>query len=525
MRHLRLVYASGDAPHALAPERWRWRSLRARCLLAALLALLSAYALSGPAGMLHRYSSRTLAVVGASVTRGLARLPLAAQAPVSDTLGADNPVYRVGHGPYGLVVINPVQRLSAAFTRSAVTVRAGGGSVSVRLVAISNGASSRSMGPVEPSARANQVTYAHPGVREWYANGPLGLEQGFTLVRRRSGNTESGSVTLALALTGSLRPRVAGGSRSLTFLTARGRPVLRYSGLLATDARGRALSAWFVLSEDRLLIRVDARGASYPLQIDPTFSEIAELTASNDQSGGLGGFGPGGGAAWTPTVAIEGSTIVAGAPTAPVNANSAQGAVYVFTEPTTGWQNAIETAELTASDGAANDYLGTSVAISGSTIVAGAPNRGVNGQGAVYVFTEPGTGWRSENQTAELTASDATNTNAPYLGEAVAIAGSTIFAGAPKYRVRLATKAQCTFTTNRQPVGRTRLRTASGFPRSRRLLNAMPLSDLAPPCRSPEPRPRSAQQIGGHLRRQTPARFMCSRSPPRVGELRPRSQS
>ena len=42
-----------------------------------------------------------------------------------------------------------------------------------------------------------------------------------------------------------------------------------------------------------------------------------------------------------------------------------QGAVYVFTEPSGGWSTATQTAELAASDGAADDNLGWSVAVSG----------------------------------------------------------------------------------------------------------------------------------------------------------------
>ena len=43
--------------------------------------------------------------------------------------------------------------------------------------------------------------------------------------------------------------------------------------------------------------------------------------------------------------------------------NSNTGAAYVFVRSGTAWS---QQAELTAADGAANDYFGTSVAISGS---------------------------------------------------------------------------------------------------------------------------------------------------------------
>jgi hypothetical protein len=62
----------------------------------------------------------------------------------------------------------------------------------------------------------------------------------------------------------------------------------------------------------------------------------------------------------------------------------------VFTEPSHGWKTTnADTAELTASNGGANDYLGDAVAVSGPTIVAGARQHGGSNTkdfGAAYVF-------------------------------------------------------------------------------------------------------------------------------------------
>jgi hypothetical protein len=66
-----------------------------------------------------------------------------------------------------------------------------------------------------------------------------------------------------------------------------------------------------------------------------------------------------------------------------------QGAAYVFVKPAGGWADATQTAKLTASDGAAGDALGFSVAVSSDTIVAGAVGTAVSGhsfQGAAHVF-------------------------------------------------------------------------------------------------------------------------------------------
>ena len=75
-----------------------------------------------------------------------------------------------------------------------------------------------------------------------------------------------------------------------------------------------------------------------------------------------------------------------------VGRNDGQGAAYVFTEPGSGWASMTETAELTASDGAEDDNFGTSVSISGNTLVVGAYDATVDnnsGQGAAYVFSNP----------------------------------------------------------------------------------------------------------------------------------------
>ena len=55
----------------------------------------------------------------------------------------------------------------------------------------------------------------------------------------------------------------------------------------------------------------------------------------------------------------------------------------MFVRSGTAWS---QQAELTASDGAANDAFGSSVAISGSTVVVGAPGKN-SSTGAAYVFT------------------------------------------------------------------------------------------------------------------------------------------
>ena len=155
-------------------------------------------------------------------------------------------------------------------------------------------------------------------------------------------------------------------------------------------------------------------GAAYVFtESDGSWSQTQELNASDGAADGF--FGA--------PVSISGSTIVIGAPG---EYDVKSGAAYVFTEIDGTWS---QTQELTASDEATSDYFAGSVAISGSTIVAGADEHWVDGhasQGAAYVFTESDGTW---SQTQELTASD--GSAAAFFGSSIAMSGSNILVGAP----------------------------------------------------------------------------------------------
>ena len=101
-------------------------------------------------------------------------------------------------------------------------------------------------------------------------------------------------------------------------------------------------------------------------------------------------------------------------------------------KPAGGWSSGTETATLTASGGAAGDYFGNSVAVSGGMIVAGAPYAEVSGHfdgGAAYVFVKPAAGWASGTQTAKLTSSDGRARD--HFGDSVGASGRMVVAGAP----------------------------------------------------------------------------------------------
>jgi hypothetical protein len=145
-----------------------------------------------------------------------------------------------------------------------------------------------------------------------------------------------------------------------------------------------------------------------------TSAFAAELTASDGAQNSQFGL----------SVAIAGGTIVVGAPN---GYPYGPGAVYVYVEPSVGWTSTTETAELTVAD-EPNESLGYSVGISGRAIAAGAPD-GKGARGLGYVFTEPVGGWVTTSQyTSRLAAGSGTN---EVLGFSMAISGATVVAGAP----------------------------------------------------------------------------------------------
>ncbi len=343
---------------------------------------------------------------------GLSSLPATAQGPVSAALGHDQTAYRLD----GLVAHNPAQRLSARFGRSRVAVTAGSARFAISLKAFGRGDALRALAPVSPVASADRVSYAYGSLRERWANGPLGLEQSFDLTRRPAG---AGALTLSLAVPASAR--LDHGTVSLP-------GGLRYAGVQARDADGRALPAWLQLHDGRVLVRVNDRGARYPVRVDP-FVQQAELTAGDGVGGDELGY----------SVAVSGNTVVVGAPEHEVGSNKQQGAVYVFEMGAGGWANATQTAELTDSTGEAGAELGYSVAISGNTIAAGEPagtellhdSNPTHSQGTVDVFTTTGAWTSTSTPNARLTEATETDVLGGELGWSVAISGKTIVAGAP----------------------------------------------------------------------------------------------
>ncbi len=127
----------------------------------------------------------------------------------------------------------------------------------------------------------------------------------------------------------------------------------------------------------RLIVTILTAAVLSPLALAGSASAATEQTGAASAPTGLGA-----------SVAISGSTVVAGAP----DWDNDRGEVSVYLRHGTAWKRQ---ALLRLGRGTANYQFGASVAISGSTIVVGAPGANVN-RGLAYVYVRTGTSWHRQ---------------------------------------------------------------------------------------------------------------------------------
>ncbi len=126
------------------------------------------------------------------------------------------------------------------------------------------------------------------------------------------------------------------------------------------------------------------------------------------------------------SLALDGDNAILGAYRAEVGGNAEQGAAYLFTRNGSGWS---EQAQLSAAGGAPFDHFGFSTALNGAYALVGAPDAEVAGedeQGAAYLFQDAGASW-SEQQ--RLTAGD--GAAGDQFGGSVALEDGSALVGAP----------------------------------------------------------------------------------------------
>jgi hypothetical protein len=232
-------------------------------------------------------------------------------------------------------------------------------------------------------------------VREWYRNGPLGLEQGFEIARAPRGHASGAPLTLDMALHASVPARLSKDGQRLTFTG--GSTSLQYRGLVATDAAGAKLSSHLTLHGDTLSIAVDVRHARFPLTIDPLIQQGPKRTSGEAEGESL--FGT------SAALSGDGRTLLIGGP----RDNGSRGAAWVFARSGGSWsQQGAKWAGAAVRAGGGEECIeesaeeagecafGASVALSadGNTALVGAPSR-TSAAGLAWVFSRTGSEWSS----------------------------------------------------------------------------------------------------------------------------------
>ena len=226
-------------------------------------------------------------------------------------------------------------------------------------------------------------------------------------------------------------------------------------------------------------------GAAYVFtRTGTTWSQQAKLTAAD--AAASDNFGS--------SVALSGDTALVGAARKAFGGTgSVAGAAYVFTRTGTTWS---PQAKLTAADAAMNDQFGRSVSLSGDTALIGAPGKTVawsGGVGAAYVFTRSGDSW---TQQTRMVASDgATLDN---FGWSVALSGTTALAGAWQKTVDGKVQAGAAYVDVLNPAPSPSLKAA---PRSVKLGKSVALSGTVKHFIAGDKKVNICRKVGGKLTR------------------------
>jgi len=173
------------------------------------------------------------------------------------------------------------------------------------------------------------------------------------------------------------------------------RPKLTASDAASNDFFGYSVA----FSKDGSVLAIgaygqDGSGSVYLYSGSGTnWTEIKKLTASDAAAGD--NFGS------SVAFSKDGNVLAIGAEDDDDNGVSGSGSVYLYSGSGTNWT---EIKKLTASDAASNDNFGSSVAFSNNGLLAIGAYQDDSNKGSVYLFSGSGTNW---TEIKKLTASDA----------------------------------------------------------------------------------------------------------------------
>lgn len=197
---------------------------------------------------------------------------------------------------------------------------------------------------------------------------------------------------------------------------------VQQANLIASDgAAADFFGASVAISGDYALIgsRADdnSKGSAYVfVRSGSTWIQQAKLIANDGMINDNFGM----------SVSISGDYALIGSSGDDIGNNTDQGSAYVFVRSGSSWN---QQAKLTASDGATNDFFGSSVSVSGDYVLVGAPYNDASGlidAGSAYVFLRSGSSWSQQAKLADNESSGKSN-----LGRNVFITGTYAVVGQP----------------------------------------------------------------------------------------------
>lgn len=366
------------------------------------------------------FSFANIATAAPASIHTLGQAPAGLVSAIANTQAKDaakDPAYQIAENGCVSIKTGAKTNFTSCFTSAGPVIAQGRTRIDMHLVAWGRANHLHAVQLKRSAPRANRIAYQGKHISEWWRVLPMGYEQGFTLNQAPNGYGK-----LVLKMTASATPQLNHGTLSWG--------TLRYGKLHVTDAAGRVLPATLGSRGITITLAIDAQHARFPITVDPIlWTKTATLTGSDADFGDTVAF------------SANGTTALAGDWAATVNGKSSQGAAYIYTYNATtgGWTQA---AELTASDGVANDNFGygnlnyKNIALSadGSTALVSAMMKTVNGngtEGEVYLYRKPSGGWTTSTETAKLFVSSAGAAGAEF-GSSLALSanGSTVLVGA-----------------------------------------------------------------------------------------------
>jgi hypothetical protein len=238
------------------------------------------------------------------------------------------------------------------------------------------------------------VRFTRPCLTEEYSVSVDGVRQDFVIAAPPAG---AGDLRVELALSGARAEAAAGGAR-LT-LEGSGR-ALAYSRLRVEDATGRELTARLeVLSADRLAVSVADANATYPVRIDPTFSDADWVSLGSGMNNIVY------------TLAVSGTNLYAGG-----EFTNAGGVAVNYIAK---WDGSAWSA-LGSGLGSAWNNFGWALAVSGNNLYVGGPFATWNGAPANGIAKWDGSAWSA--------LGSGVSGDLPWVS-ALAVIGTNLYAG------------------------------------------------------------------------------------------------